>query len=88
LQALQGYNYRAEVRKLIPQLHTLDEVPATRTDLPHSRKLSQDWLMVKEAIKESSLLDSLLPRLGRMDTSYRLCHCTPPPNLEETSTAL
>ncbi|XP_073908061.1 leucine-rich repeat-containing protein 56 isoform X2 [Castor canadensis] len=62
-QALQGYNYRAEVRKLIPQLHTLDEVPATRTDLPHSRKLSQDWLMVKEAIKESSLLDSLLPRL-------------------------
>uniref|UniRef100_A0A8C0WMQ5 Leucine-rich repeat-containing protein 56 n=1 Tax=Castor canadensis TaxID=51338 RepID=A0A8C0WMQ5_CASCN len=62
-KALQGYNYRAEVRKLIPQLHTLDEVPATRTDLPHSRKLSQDWLMVKEAIKESSLLDSLLPRL-------------------------
>ncbi|XP_069857361.1 leucine-rich repeat-containing protein 56 isoform X3 [Dipodomys merriami] len=63
-KAFQGYNYRAEVRKLIPQLHTLDEIPVTHTNLPDTQKLSQDWLMVKEAIKESSLLDSLLPRLG------------------------
>uniref|UniRef100_A0A452S941 Leucine rich repeat containing 56 n=1 Tax=Ursus americanus TaxID=9643 RepID=A0A452S941_URSAM len=53
----QGYNYRAEVRKLIPQLQVLDEVPATHTGLPASRKLDQDWLMVKEAIKEGSVLD-------------------------------
>ncbi|XP_048217080.1 leucine-rich repeat-containing protein 56 isoform X2 [Perognathus longimembris pacificus] len=62
-KASQGYNYRAEVRKLIPQLHTLDEMPATHTHLPDTQTLNQDWLMVKEAIKESSLLDSLLPRL-------------------------
>ncbi|KAM8812750.1 LOW QUALITY PROTEIN: leucine-rich repeat-containing protein 56 [Rhynchonycteris naso] len=59
----QGYNYRVEVRKLIPQLQVLDEVPATHTGLPASWKLDQDWLMVKEAIKEGSVLDSLLPRL-------------------------
>lgn len=60
----QGYNYRAEVRKLIPQLQVLDERPAAHTGLPASRKLDQDWLMVKEAIKEGSILDSLRPRLG------------------------
>jgi len=59
----RGYNYRAEVRKLIPQLQVLDEVPATHTGLPASRKLDQDWLMVKEAIKEGSVLDGLLPGL-------------------------
>ncbi|XP_036867493.2 leucine-rich repeat-containing protein 56 isoform X4 [Manis javanica] len=64
-KAPQGYNYRAEVRKLIPQLQVLDEVPAMHTDLPASRKLDWDWLMVKEAIKEGSVLDSLLPRLDR-----------------------
>ncbi|XP_061058355.1 leucine-rich repeat-containing protein 56 isoform X1 [Eubalaena glacialis] len=64
-QVPQGYNYRAEVRKLIPQLQVLDELPATHTRLPTSRKLDHDWLMVKEAIKEGSVLDSLLPGLGR-----------------------
>ncbi|XP_034500900.1 leucine-rich repeat-containing protein 56 isoform X4 [Ailuropoda melanoleuca] len=64
LKVPQGYNYRAEVRKLIPQLQVLDEVPATHTGLPASRKLDQDWLMVKEAIKEGSVLDGLLPGLG------------------------
>ncbi|XP_006164507.1 leucine-rich repeat-containing protein 56 isoform X3 [Tupaia chinensis] len=51
------YNYRAEVRKLIPQLQVLDEVPATHTGLPAPLKLNQDWLMVKEAIKETRVLD-------------------------------
>ncbi|XP_057362745.1 leucine-rich repeat-containing protein 56 isoform X1 [Manis pentadactyla] len=64
-KAPQGYNYRAEVRKLMPQLQVLDEVPAMHTDLPASWKLDRDWLMVKEAIKEGSVLDSLLPRLDR-----------------------
>lgn len=62
-KAPQDYNYRAEVKKLIPQLHILDEVPTTCTNLPAPQKLSQDWLMVKEAIKEGNVLDILLPRL-------------------------
>ncbi|XP_012979151.1 leucine-rich repeat-containing protein 56 isoform X1 [Mesocricetus auratus] len=62
-KAPQDYNYRAEVKKLIPQLHILDEVPTTCTNLPAPQKLNQDWLMVKEAIKEGSVLDILLPRL-------------------------
>lgn len=64
LQVPEGYNYRAEVTKLIPQLQVLDEVPATHTGLPTSRKLDQDWLMVKQAIKKGSVLDSPLPGLG------------------------
>ncbi|XP_052568003.1 leucine-rich repeat-containing protein 56 isoform X3 [Peromyscus californicus insignis] len=63
LKAPQDYNYRAEVKKLIPQLHILDEVPTTCTNLPAPHKLNQDWLMVKEAIKEGSVLDILFPRL-------------------------
>ncbi|CAH6793335.1 Lrrc56 [Phodopus roborovskii] len=66
-KAPQDYNYRAEVKKLVPQLHILDEVPTTCTNLPAPQKLNQDWLMVKEAIKEGSVLDILLPRL---DCSY------------------
>ncbi|XP_059120625.1 leucine-rich repeat-containing protein 56 [Peromyscus eremicus] len=62
-KAPQDYNYRAEVKKLIPQLHILDEVPTTCTNLPAPHKLNQDWLMVKEAIKEGSVLDILFPRL-------------------------
>ncbi|XP_066108556.1 leucine-rich repeat-containing protein 56 isoform X1 [Saccopteryx bilineata] len=57
-----GYNYRVEVRKLIPHLQVLDEVPAAHTGLPASWKLDKDWLMVKEAIKEGSVLDGLPPR--------------------------
>ncbi|ELK32072.1 Leucine-rich repeat-containing protein 56, partial [Myotis davidii] len=58
----RGYNYRAQVRKLIPQLQVLDEVPATQTGLPTGRQLDQDWLLVKAAIREGSALDGLLPR--------------------------
>ncbi|GAB1292892.1 Leucine-rich repeat-containing protein 56 [Apodemus speciosus] len=79
-KAPQDYNYRAEVTKLIPQLHILDEVPTTCTNLPAPQKLSQDWLMVKEAIKEGSVLDILLPRLGRPDTYCRRWYCAPTPD--------
>ncbi|XP_053058681.1 leucine-rich repeat-containing protein 56 isoform X5 [Acinonyx jubatus] len=64
LQVPPGYNYRAEVRKLIPQLRVLDEVPATHTAVPAPRELRQDWLMVKEAIKEGSVSEGLFPGLG------------------------
>ncbi|XP_042814188.1 leucine-rich repeat-containing protein 56 isoform X1 [Panthera tigris] len=63
LQVPPGYNYRAEVRKLVPQLRVLDEVPATHTAVPAPRELHQDWLMVKEAIKEGSVSEGLFPGL-------------------------
>ncbi|XP_056657033.1 leucine-rich repeat-containing protein 56 isoform X2 [Monodelphis domestica] len=52
------YNYRAEVKKLIPHLQFLDEVPANQTSLQVSRKLDKDWLIVKESIKESNVVQN------------------------------
>ncbi|KAG8515716.1 Leucine-rich repeat-containing protein 56, partial [Galemys pyrenaicus] len=60
-----GYNYRAEVRRLVPQLRVLDEAPATHTSLPVSPKLDPDWLMVKEAIKGGGALEGRRPEPGR-----------------------
>ncbi|XP_010084725.1 PREDICTED: leucine-rich repeat-containing protein 56, partial [Pterocles gutturalis] len=42
------YNYRAEVKKLIPHLEYLDEIPASQTALPPSKKMHEDWLIIKE----------------------------------------
>ncbi|XP_007947555.2 leucine-rich repeat-containing protein 56 [Orycteropus afer afer] len=64
-KAPQGYNYRAEVRKLIPQLQVLDEAPATQTGLPAAGTLIQDRLLVQQAIREGSVLDGPLPGLDR-----------------------
>ncbi|XP_065260603.1 leucine-rich repeat-containing protein 56 [Emys orbicularis] len=50
-----GYNYRAEVKKLIPHLKYLDEILANQITIPPSRKMNKDWLIVKESIKEGSL---------------------------------
>ncbi|XP_012624921.1 leucine-rich repeat-containing protein 56 [Microcebus murinus] len=52
----RDYNYRAEVKKLVPQLQVLDEVPATRPGPPAALTLTQDWLVVKEAIQKGSVL--------------------------------
>ncbi|KAH1170962.1 hypothetical protein KIL84_006580, partial [Mauremys mutica] len=49
------YNYRAEVKKLIPHLKYLDEILANQITIPPSRKMNKDWLIVKESIKEGSL---------------------------------
>lgn len=49
------YNYRAEVKKLIPQLEYLDEIPASQTALLPSKKMHEDWLIIKESIKEGGL---------------------------------
>ncbi|XP_054684695.1 leucine-rich repeat-containing protein 56 isoform X1 [Grus americana] len=49
------YNYRAEVKKLIPHLEYLDEIPASQTALLPSRKMHEDWLIIKESIKEDVL---------------------------------
>ncbi|XP_045414438.1 leucine-rich repeat-containing protein 56 isoform X2 [Lemur catta] len=55
-KAPRDYNYRAEVKKLVPQLQVLDEVPATRPGPPATLTLTQDWLVVKEAIQKGSVL--------------------------------
>ncbi|KAM6204858.1 leucine-rich repeat-containing protein 56 [Sarcoramphus papa] len=49
------YNYRAEVKKLIPHLEYLDEIPASQTALLPSKKMHEDWLIIKESIKEGGL---------------------------------
>ncbi|VTJ61122.1 Hypothetical predicted protein [Marmota monax] len=81
----QDYNYRVEVRKLIPQLQVLDEVSTRHTELPAPRELSQDWLIVKEAIKEGRVLDTFLPPqdvshgaiIRRLDPAFSLPETQP-----------
>ncbi|XP_032082578.1 leucine-rich repeat-containing protein 56 [Thamnophis elegans] len=51
------YNYRVEVKKLIPHLKCLDEIPANQTAIPFPCKMNKDWLIVKESIKEGSLIE-------------------------------
>ncbi|XP_025890592.1 leucine-rich repeat-containing protein 56 [Nothoprocta perdicaria] len=57
------YNYRVEVKKLIPHLEYLDEIPASQTVIPPSKKMSEDWLIIKESIKEGDLAGDI-PWLG------------------------
>ncbi|XP_071617880.1 leucine-rich repeat-containing protein 56 isoform X4 [Heliangelus exortis] len=49
------YNYRLEVKKLIPHLEYLDEIPANQTALLPSKKMHEGWLTIKESIKEGAL---------------------------------
>ncbi|XP_050192559.1 leucine-rich repeat-containing protein 56 isoform X2 [Myiozetetes cayanensis] len=50
-----GYNYRAEVKKLIPHLKYLDKIPANQTVPLPSKKMYEDCLIIKESIKEGGL---------------------------------
>ncbi|XP_036431667.1 leucine-rich repeat-containing protein 56 [Colossoma macropomum] len=53
------YNYRSAVRKLIPQLHYLDDAPAENEELCCSSTTTEDWTLFKESIKDSaSITDS------------------------------
>ncbi|XP_064369281.1 leucine-rich repeat-containing protein 56 isoform X6 [Dromaius novaehollandiae] len=69
------YNYRVEVKKLIPHLEYLDEIPASQTVIPPSKKMNEDWLIIKESIKEGGLagdiswLDSCLGAVARQSGS-------------------
>ncbi|XP_020835080.1 leucine-rich repeat-containing protein 56 isoform X1 [Phascolarctos cinereus] len=78
------YNYRAEVKKLIPHLQFLDDIPAGQTSLQATRKLNKDWLIVKESIKEANLDGSRfnfyagLPR-QRLNPNLRLSTSPLPP---------
>uniref|UniRef100_A0A6I8N226 Leucine rich repeat containing 56 n=1 Tax=Ornithorhynchus anatinus TaxID=9258 RepID=A0A6I8N226_ORNAN len=51
--AAPDYNCRAEVRRLIPHLRVLDEVPAGRTSPRAAGTPTLDWLMVQEAVKKA-----------------------------------
>ncbi|MBN3300864.1 LRC56 protein, partial [Amia calva] len=55
----QQYSYRVAVRELVPQLQYLDDVPADRMDLLSRCTTSQDWVIVKESIKDSIWPDGL-----------------------------
>ncbi|KAJ6664974.1 hypothetical protein lerEdw1_005205 [Lerista edwardsae] len=54
---IPDYNYRAEIKKLIPHLKCLDEIPASQTALPFPCKMNKDWLMVKESIKDGNFVE-------------------------------
>ncbi|KAM6133306.1 leucine-rich repeat-containing protein 56 [Phoenicopterus ruber ruber] len=82
------YNYRAEVKKLIPHLKYLDEIPANQTALLPSKKMHEDWLIIKESIKEDGLagdISWLDPYLGAVARQSR---CGPrPPTTSRPGTA-
>ncbi|XP_059681842.1 leucine-rich repeat-containing protein 56 [Gavia stellata] len=82
------YNYRAEVKKLIPHLEYLDEIPASQTALLPSKKMHDDWLIIKESIKEGGLagdISWLDPYLGAV---ARQSACGPrPPTTSRPGTA-
>lgn len=47
------------MRKLIPQLEVLDDVPAEEEDAFQSKTMKEDWALLKECIKDStSITDS------------------------------
>ncbi|PKK29197.1 leucine rich repeat containing 56, transcript variant X2 [Columba livia] len=74
------YNYRAEVKKFIPHLEYLDKIPASETVLLPSKKMHEDWLIIKESMKEGGLagdISWLDPYLGAV---ARQSGCGPRPS--------
>ncbi|XP_058858858.1 leucine-rich repeat-containing protein 56 isoform X1 [Acipenser ruthenus] len=47
-----GYSYRAAVKELVPHLKYLDDIPADHSAAPRSNKLNEDWMIVKQSIKD------------------------------------
>ncbi|CAN8214836.1 unnamed protein product [Coccothraustes coccothraustes] len=73
------YNYRAEVKKLIPHLKYLDRIPASQTTLLPSKKVHEDSLIIKESIKEGGSakdISWLDPYLGEV---AKQSGCSPKP---------
>ncbi|XP_076861838.1 leucine-rich repeat-containing protein 56 isoform X2 [Brachyhypopomus gauderio] len=53
------YNYRSAVRRLIPQLRFLDDVPAEEEEPVCSSTPMEDWVLLKESIKDNaSIIES------------------------------
>ncbi|XP_073410519.1 leucine-rich repeat-containing protein 56 isoform X2 [Dendrobates tinctorius] len=49
------YDYRAVVKRMIPQLQYLDDAPTDQLNPNTPRTPNQDWLMVLESIKEGAM---------------------------------
>ncbi|XP_051885616.1 leucine-rich repeat-containing protein 56 [Pristis pectinata] len=64
-------NYREAVKKLIPHLKYLDDVPVSESCTQSNRTVSKDWLIVKEAIKDGISAEDL-ENLGDVVGSSRL----------------
>ncbi|XP_067850369.1 leucine-rich repeat-containing protein 56 [Heptranchias perlo] len=52
-------NYRESVKKLIPHLKHLDDIPVSETCVQSNSTVSKDWLIVKEAIKDGISAEDL-----------------------------
>ncbi|XP_078077419.1 leucine-rich repeat-containing protein 56 [Mustelus asterias] len=52
-------NYREMVKKLIPHLRYLDDIPVSETCIQSNCTVSKDWLIVKEAIKDGISAEEL-----------------------------
>ncbi|XP_032894767.1 leucine-rich repeat-containing protein 56 isoform X1 [Amblyraja radiata] len=52
-------NYREAVKKLIPHLKYLDDIPVSETGIQSNSTVSKDWLIVKEAIKDGISAEDL-----------------------------
>ncbi|XP_026872155.2 leucine-rich repeat-containing protein 56 isoform X2 [Electrophorus electricus] len=53
------YNYRSVVRKLVPQLRYLDDVPTEEEEPCCSSAMTQDWALLKYSIKDNpSIIES------------------------------
>lgn len=53
---MSEYNYRSAVRKLIPQLQVLDDVPAEDEEPRYSSTMMEDWVLLKESIRDTSAI--------------------------------
>ncbi|XP_067902831.1 leucine-rich repeat-containing protein 56 isoform X4 [Heterodontus francisci] len=51
--------YRETVKKLIPHLKYLDDIPVSETCIQSNSTVSKDWLIVKEAIKDGISAEDL-----------------------------
>ncbi|KAM5138652.1 leucine-rich repeat-containing protein 56 [Mantella aurantiaca] len=74
------YNYRVVIKKIIPQIQYLDDAPADQINPGTPSTPSEDWLMVKDLIKESfgSQMDTALDvSLQNMGSALRKEYARP-----------
>ncbi|XP_062350303.1 leucine-rich repeat-containing protein 56 [Cinclus cinclus] len=73
------YNYRAEVKILIPHLKYLDRIPARQTALLPSKRLHEDSLIIKESIKEGGLAKDISWLDSYLGEVVKKSGCNPKP---------
>ncbi|KAJ7423047.1 hypothetical protein WISP_35475 [Willisornis vidua] len=69
------YNYRAEVKKIIPHLKYLDKIPASQTVPLPSKKMHEDCLIIKKSIKEGGLAGDLSWLAPNVQQQSLYCQC-------------